>query len=708
MLAGRAAEAINLFALDVYEHMQRDQGNLFFSPLSIATSLAMAYAGADGQTAAEMEQVLHLGSEPGIHASFGELLDSFASHNESLIDSFPDRPHVLTVANAIWPANGSPVQQSFLDLVQSDYDGHVQNVDYGNPQQAKNTINNWVSQRTNGKIPELVSELDPSVRMVLTNAVYFNGYWQSPFDPQYTASRPFELGSGQVISTPTMYTEMAAHYAVFDGFAVLELPFEGGAKGADYSMVFVLPPENGGDDLTPELFAQIDAWQQDELRFERGVRISLPKIDTAVSNGLNQLLIGLGMPTAFAPGAADFSAMTPEPVWISKVFHKATLTMNEQGTTAAAATEIQFPICFAAGTPVMTPQGPRPIEALEAGDLVLARDENNVEGPLQPKRIEKLHRSNGEIIELLVKGRLIRTTKTHPFFVKGKGWLPAGELLPRDLLSTSIGDWVEVNAVQRTGAAEPLFNLQVADYHTYFVGREEWGFAVWVHNSCNNDPEFTADRPFHLLIRDNITSTIAFMGRIDDPVQSQNSVTPAVIDANADFDGSLNVDGADFLAWQRGFGTTADANRSDGDSNADGDVDANDLAEWMQTYGQSDSSLAATAASSESPPAAPFESSGTSSLAELVDAAMALDWLTPDDNVEDPLQLDHSELIPQHTAPGAGDDETIPAAASRAAAIAFDSLALQSVDEQWAVDRELDDDPLAMSVTSQTLRRRNW
>ena len=118
MLAGRAADAIDLFALDVYEHMQREEGNLFFSPLSIATSLAMAYAGAAGQTAAEMQQVLHAGAEPGFHAAFGELLDSIAAHSDHLI--FGPKLSHLVVASAIWPENDAPIQQSFLDVIQGE------------------------------------------------------------------------------------------------------------------------------------------------------------------------------------------------------------------------------------------------------------------------------------------------------------------------------------------------------------------------------------------------------------------------------------------------------------------------------------------------------------------------------------------------------------------------------------------------------------
>lgn len=217
MLAGRAAEAINLFALDVYQHLQREQGNLFFSPLSIVTGLTMAYAGAAGQTADEMEQVLRLGEEPGIHEAFAELLDSIASHNESF--AFPKLPHVLTVANAVWPDDDLTVEQGFLDVMQGQYDGHVQKVDYNDPQQAEKIINSWVNNQTKGKIDELVSDPSPFTRMVLTNAVYFNGYWQTPFDPRYSDEGSFTLPGGQAIVVPTMYTEQFTPYAVLLKYA---------------------------------------------------------------------------------------------------------------------------------------------------------------------------------------------------------------------------------------------------------------------------------------------------------------------------------------------------------------------------------------------------------------------------------------------------------------------------------------------------------
>jgi serpin B len=594
MLAGRAADAVNAFAFDLYEQMQREQGNLFFSPLSIATSLAMAYAGAAGQTATEMEQVLHLGTEPGIHDSFSQLM---ASLNDV---SSPFGP-TLTVANAMWPQMGFPVNPAFIDTITNDYRGHLQALDYGNPDAAEETINNWVEEATKGKIQDLVTDLTPATKMVLTNSVYFKAFWEQPFDRDRTSPQDFTLDDGSVISTPIMRTDLPeAVRTVIDGFSVLEMPFDGGFQDADLSMVFVLPPRTGNREMSSEVYAKIDDWLNGP-KFPYYSELWLPKFKTEVSTSLNDVLAGLGMPTAFELGAADFSGMMPG-VAISNVFHKTFLELNEEGTEAAAATQVEFAICFAKGTPVLTPQGERPIDELQVGDLVLARDEGNLEGELLPKRIEAVFRNEAAIVELRVGGQVIRTTAEHPFFVRRRGWTAAAEIRPSDSVSTSAAGWIAVDDVRATSETVPVYNMRVADYHTYFVGSAKWGFAVWVHNSCVDT--FLLDRSFHLLIRDNATSTILFMGRINDPTQLENEVTPSVVQASADFDGNSFVDGNDFLMWQRGLGRTSGAAKHDGDGDGDGDVDAADFGYWAGAFGQTPASppsaLSAVAANSPS------------------------------------------------------------------------------------------------------------
>ena len=574
LTAARAADAINQFAYDVYEHMQNTSGNMFFSPLSVATALSMAYAGAAGQTAVEMEQVLHLGTEPGIHSSYNELLSLLGSQTD------PGQGFEISVANAMWPQIGSPLKSGFVNIVENDYDGYTQGLDFSNPSQAEDIINQWVEQQTHGKIEELVDGLDSNTVMVLTNTVYFKGLWEQQFDTQYTGQGSFQLNEDESVQTTMMYTQVNAARTTIDGYHLLEMPFAGGSS----SMIFILPPGWSSSALPSSVLEGINPWLDNPHYISDADSLLLPKFDITVETNFNELLKGLGMPTAFS-GGADFSEMTDGGVFIDKVFHKATLTVNEQGTEAAAATEVEFATCFAAGTPVMTPEGEKRIEELQAGDYVLARDEYNLEGGVEPRMIERLLHGEANIVELQVGGQMIRTTAPHPFFVRGRGWTPAGEIKVEDRLSTNCGDWIEVEKVLHTEISEPVYNLRVAEYHTYFVGSRVWKFGVWAHNTYGS---FEVDRPFHFVIRDNVTSTISFMGRINDPTQSSNEVNPTVAETptTADFDGDGDVDGRDFLAWQRGFGIQTDAQLSNGDSNSDGDVDEGDLQVWQASYGQ--------------------------------------------------------------------------------------------------------------------------
>lgn len=144
--------------------------------------------------------------------------------------------------------------------------------------------------------------------------------------------------------------------------------------------------------------------------------------------------------------------------------------------------------CFPAGTPIRTPDGDRPIESLRPGDLVLSRDEHSDgSGEVVAKRVEEVFVREGRQVEVRVGGRQIITTPEHPFFVRGDGWIPAGQLQPGDQLSTLDGEWLPVESIRDLDTHGTVYNLRVAEYHTYFVGREAWGFAVWVHNGYDVD-----------------------------------------------------------------------------------------------------------------------------------------------------------------------------------------------------------------------------
>ena len=229
----QAAQSINDFALDLYQYYQQQPGNLFLSPLSIATALAMTYAGAEGQTAVQMADVLHLGQPSTAPQSFQALL--------SMLNSTTAPQSVdLSIADALWLQEGYPFQNAFLQLVQSDYGGAAQNVNYASDAAgAGQTINAWVAAHTDGKITNLIPPgvLSPATRLMLTNAVYFNGQWATAFDPALTSHQPFYLPSGQTVNAPLMYSDSQYAYSVQDGYQVLDLPYQGGTT----SMVVLLP-----------------------------------------------------------------------------------------------------------------------------------------------------------------------------------------------------------------------------------------------------------------------------------------------------------------------------------------------------------------------------------------------------------------------------------------------------------------------------------
>ena len=438
--AARAAQAVNCFALDLYTQLQHEQGNLFLSPLSIATALAMTYAGAAGETATEMAQVLHLGTEPGIHESFGALLSSL---EPPLGDT---SGYQLELANSLWPDVDLTLRDDFVSTIETDYGGATQSLDYSNPDQAKDIINAWVEQMTHGKIQDLIGRLDPYTVMVLTNSIYFKSIWTTSFNSNETSTGAFFCAGGEPVETTMMSTLMEVPYTRLEDFAVQVVELS--LRGERASMVFILPDDPSlGNELTPELLVAVNHWLEGP-RDVTTVRVMLPRFTTTVSTQLEDVLAEMGMSRAFDPGFADFSKMVKDgALSIDQVGHKAFLEVNEQGAEASAATFVAMDLCFAVGTRVLTPDGEKPIEQLQAGDYVLSRDEHDVEGKIEPKLVEQTFHGQGEIVELHVGGQILRMTKGHRFFKKDQGWTAAGELRVGDLLSADLSSWLAVEQV---------------------------------------------------------------------------------------------------------------------------------------------------------------------------------------------------------------------------------------------------------------------
>lgn len=330
-------EAINAFAFNFYNefyHNPINTGNLFNSPYSIFTALAMTYEGAKGLTAEEMADVLNIEQDNKSFHKYMQNLYNYLNKNSE---------YNISTANALWPSINYQLLQEYIDVIETFYGGKVSDVDYSNPVQAAEIINNWVEKQTNNLIKYLipVSAIDPVLtKLILTNAIYFKGIWEIQFDEDNTTDREFTTSSGKNIDVPTMRlvdTENRFNYSENDYLQILELPY----SGNEITMTILLPKE--GIDLS-DFINSLNKDNYSELiesMTKKEVDIYLPKFEIKTPlYTLNDNLINLGMPTAFGSGA-DFSGLDGVGgLFISKVLHKAFIEVKEEGTEAAAATAV--------------------------------------------------------------------------------------------------------------------------------------------------------------------------------------------------------------------------------------------------------------------------------------------------------------------------------------------------------------------------------
>lgn len=322
------------FALDLYGQLRAQEGNLFFSPYSISTALAMTYAGAAGDTEAQMAQALHF------DLSQEELHPAFAALDARLKEAQATGDVQLSVANALWPHIDYPFLPAFLELVEANYGVSLSALDYvADPEGARQQINTWAEAQTQGKIkdlipPNIITEL---TRLVLTNAIYFKGNWASQFDPARTQDAPFTVQPGQQVVVPMMAQKLECGYGEAEGVQVLELPY----VGDTLSLVVLLPTAVDGlaaleAQLTP---AALGRWTQRLWQTE--VQVFLPRFKVEAAFQLNDALKALGMVDAFSDLRANFAGLDGK-AWlvISAVLHKAFVEVNEEGAEAAAATAV--------------------------------------------------------------------------------------------------------------------------------------------------------------------------------------------------------------------------------------------------------------------------------------------------------------------------------------------------------------------------------
>lgn len=307
--------------------------NIFISPASISTALAMTANGADGDTFRAMLETLQLQDMEltGINRAFADL--------QSILRN-PDPKVELAVANSLWSRQGVNFNEDFLQRNRDYFAAEINALDFNLPE-AVPTINRWVEKQTRGKIKEIVEEpVDPRTFLFLINAIYFNGAWSDEFNPKMTREIPFELPGGTGKNHPVMFREGTYRYFQGEGFEAVSLPY---GENRRVSMTVFLPaPENSLADfyreLTPENWA---AWQLSFKEMEG--EVGLPRFKFEYEVSLKEILKKLGMECAFDPQSADFSGMHPAPpeIYISEVKHKTYVDVNEKGTEAAAVTSVE-------------------------------------------------------------------------------------------------------------------------------------------------------------------------------------------------------------------------------------------------------------------------------------------------------------------------------------------------------------------------------
>ena len=329
------AKCSNAFGLDLHRRLP-SQGNLVFSPASIATALAMTWAGARGETAAEMKQTLRFeGTPDSVRLVSAQLIASLTKSAGSV---------VLRIANGLFGEQSFAFEPDFLAATQEAFGSSIDRLDFkGAPDAARAVINSWAEAHTEKRIRAVVpaGAVNTDTRLVLANAVYFLGDWQQPFEAEDTEPAPFYLSGPDAKDVPTMHRTLRLPFAAREGLKVLELPYE----GSRLSMLLLLPDDALGlpaleESLTPE---KLDALVQ--VLAPIRVRVALPRfeLEPLAALPLGSILKTMGMTTAFDRWRADFTGIAnptdpDDRLYISEVFHKAFVRVDEKGTEAAAVT----------------------------------------------------------------------------------------------------------------------------------------------------------------------------------------------------------------------------------------------------------------------------------------------------------------------------------------------------------------------------------
>jgi serine protease inhibitor len=334
----RLARSSNAFGFDLYRGLGAGPGNRVVSPASVSTALAMAFGGARGGTAVQMARVLRFeGSPEAVMQASGRLAASLQD---------PSRPIVFRIANRLFGEKSEGFETAYLEATKVAFGAALEPVDFKKAaEKARLLINAWVEEKTEKRIKDLVppNGVNRETRLVLVNALYFLGDWIEPFTKESTVPRPFSVSAALKKDVPTMHRAGRLRFAARDGLKALELPYKGGSM----SMLLLLPDAIDG---LPALEGSLTAERLEAIVGSLSpvrVSVALPKfeLDPPGSLPLGDVVRRLGMEDAFSPSQADFTAIAnpPDPrdrLFLSEVFHKAFVKVDEKGTEAAAATAV--------------------------------------------------------------------------------------------------------------------------------------------------------------------------------------------------------------------------------------------------------------------------------------------------------------------------------------------------------------------------------
>ena len=351
-LAPELVSGNTAFGIDLFSQLAENapEGNLFVSPYSISTAMAMTWAGARGRTAEQMAEVMRFGvPDSEVHSLFGSIQMKLGEgYRREYVQGTGD-PLTLEVANAIWAQEDYELLDDYVSTVRGDYRAEARNLDFtSDPDGSRETINAWVEEKTRGRIRDLLGpgSIDPYTRLVITNAVYFKGSWRDPFEESATREGSFTTAAGEEVTVPMMHQTESFPYLEADGCRAVELPYADNSS----SMICLLPDGDINEfeqALTEQRLIDIIT----RLRSTE-VELAMPSFEFTSQFGLSDVLKTMGMTMPFDSQEADFSGMTGRrELYISAVIHKAFVKVDEEGTEAAAATAVVMALTSAAPEP---------------------------------------------------------------------------------------------------------------------------------------------------------------------------------------------------------------------------------------------------------------------------------------------------------------------------------------------------------------------